>query len=533
VITYRQSPEVLSDRIVTEYLESYQSWIHPNDSKKWDYQKSGRKSVSSIEYHLNPLIHQIRNRPDAIEGAFDFLKETRKRGTNLGMFLKEKADRFTVVPYYFQNGSYPDLRFEFHPTARIRVLNDLDRLELLAINSDFKPFGWLKNFGMGFIREIATSWGDEPVSKRPQFGTSETLAEARLSIRRQHQRYESEILRRLGNCKSVSDEDESFFRVCNAELSDIQARIFNLGLLLDMMDSPSNMVFFRNLFYGFYGRNKPEQKDLFVDGVKEQRECILENTPDERCNADLLHLVPRITRLGLLHQTGLALAAGNTLATDAVVRILDHTLDWNLEKQFSEFLASRPAETAVRDLLPILLKSKANELRKLSSMLSTVSLVQGPGYLHFGIELANSNPHLIGAYEPTILHFFKTIETKKTMPLFQDWLNLASRKMNSEIAKETSLILKDWVDTQDELQFLMDQWSTPESALHWIRLFSEPSRQKQRDQLASWVSGTMLNDFCDVFSDPQTVNKAYNFFESSNQNNGALQLIAECRRFLH
>jgi hypothetical protein len=100
--------------------------------------------------------------------------------------LKEKAQVFYVIPYIFQTSKYPEVAHEFHQLIRLRIVSDLDKLELLAINADFKPFGVMKNFGMNFITEIATSWGDVPYSERPKKTTSETLSTARASILHQH-----------------------------------------------------------------------------------------------------------------------------------------------------------------------------------------------------------------------------------------------------------------------------------------------------------------------------------------------------------
>ncbi len=526
---FLKSPSLLASEIVDEYLNSFQSWIHPKDIAHWKTNHQKPENVSTIEYHLNPLIHQIENQSNALEGLFSLIERNKVNGLDIENFLKVKSLNFSVIPYYFQNGNYPASRYEFKHTMRIRVLNDLDRLELLAINSDFKPFGWVKNFGMGFIRELATSWGDVPINKRPKFGTSETLSQARYSINKQYNRYNSQIIERFGNCKSLFS-----IHVCNAELSDIHARLFNLGYMLDLMDNSRNLVFFRDLFYSFYEKNTDQQRNIFIDGVKDQVICTDPTTRTEYCTADLLHMIPRITRLGLLHQTGLALAKSNILPTEAILKILNQSVAQNQGLIISKFLSSPSGIEFLRQLLTLVMKTNNNGFENLAAIVDSLSRFENMNWFNFGSQLMTANPELFTKYLPTLQISIDQLRFKSMAPEMIDLSTKLFNELNHKPVIDESLsILNSLSNSQADIQVLLRTRKPILPAKRWLQLLSDESKQRSRSRLSGFVTGKTFDDFCDVYSDTQTVNKAYNFLEASNQNSGVFELIEECRRFLH
>jgi hypothetical protein len=82
VLIYKQSPESLANLMVSEYISSSQSWIHPLEVKAWKT-NAEPKTVSTLEYHLNPLLRQFENKPNAAESVFDFIKINQKSNWKL------------------------------------------------------------------------------------------------------------------------------------------------------------------------------------------------------------------------------------------------------------------------------------------------------------------------------------------------------------------------------------------------------------------------------------------------------------------
>ncbi|MEK6704478.1 MAG: hypothetical protein AABZ06_01690, partial [Bdellovibrionota bacterium] len=71
----------------------------------------------------------------------------------LKRWLYERSDDRKLMTYFFPGETRP----------RVRLVNTLDRLELLLINGDFiPPVPFNKNYGMHYLAQFAEAWGDEP-----------------------------------------------------------------------------------------------------------------------------------------------------------------------------------------------------------------------------------------------------------------------------------------------------------------------------------------------------------------------------------
>lgn len=529
VSDYIRSPALLAEKITAEYLSSSQSWIHPLEFKKWNTNRKNPKNVSTIEFHLNPLIQQFENTTAPTEGIFDFIKRNQKSDWKLFSFLKEKSQSFSVIPYIFQTSKFPESSQEFHQLIRLRIVSDLDRLELLAINADFKPFGIMKNFGMNFITEIATSWGDVPILERPKMGTSETLSTARASILHQYSKYNLDVLQRVGSCDPRGKNRLGRWfqnRLCRGELSDIRARLFNLNFVLSVLDDRKELSLLRDLFYSIYEHNNKEQLGVFTNGVKDD---LYVDYP-----VDLLKVIPKIARLGLLHQAGVAIANNNDTATKSIVDILFQTSRENRVQPIAIFLSTAAGHQFIRETIDLSMELNTTEGKNISNLLDSLSRVDNQEWLVFLIEVLKQNPSTISQFSPSLRAALTRAKTSALKPEMLNLISSISKDLkNPALVNEVSAIIKSISDSQDELVTLLNLELSMKITGNWLKILSADENQKFRSDLSDFVTGSSFDHFCDVFSDSQMTSKTYNFLENSHQNSGVLTLLEECRRFLH
>ena len=522
VRSYQQTPQKLADEIVTEYLSSQQSWAHPLEFKVWSHSSNQLpKTVSTFEYHLNPLLKQTETHRAPMDGIFDFLLRNEKSDTTLLSFLTEKSRKFFLIPYIFQNPDYPESRSEeYHHLIRLRLVSDLDRLELLAINTDFKPFGLMKNFGLNSLREIAISWGDVSPSERPSLGSAETLQMARTSILNQFSRFNLSLLQHFGR---------------SGALGDIRARMFNLKSLLPVLDDEKELAFLRDLFYSLYEQNSDQQIGIYSNGVKESPECL---SPDpisnNHCQRDLLNMIPHIARLGLLHQSGLSLWNGNTETVKTVIAILSNSNHEKKSSEISSFISSPPGQTSIRDILTLLQNLGPSEQESIAALLENFSAIRNQEWLTFALAIIETYPKIIFEYSPVIHSILSDTKIKPLAPELIDLLSLISIDLsNKQVGSEAAKILAQLSTTQNSLQTILHIQLSTDMSVDWLKLLAKPENQKYRDQISSFITGKGFDNFCDVSSDAIFAEKAYIFLENSHQNSGVSDLLQECRRFLH
>jgi len=506
---YRQSPALLARDIVSEYFSSTQSWIHPLEFKHWNTSNSNPSNVSFLNFHLNPLLKQFENNPGAVKLVFDFEKKNLKNSLRTFSFLKEKANIFYVIPYIYQQSHFPDVSNEYHPMIRIRIVSDLDKLELLAINGDFKPFGLIRNFGMNFIKQIGVAWGDVPKSERPKMGTSETLAMARHSIIQQFSNFDFGVFHKF-------------------ESNDLRARMFNLKFMLTILDDSDELILLRDLFYSIYEHNSLEQIGNYTNGVS--------NPPTDYSNVDLLEIIPKIARLGLLHQAGLSIFNGNELNVKSILSILDESTILNKDDQFSNFISSVSGQKFIRELITFSMNLETVENKNITILLEQFSLIKNQEWLSFALELLSKDPNLFHSFIPSIHEALQKNKLKKLTPEMIALLSDVSNDLNylnSKLLSESSQLLSLISNDQESVRSLINVKLSSDFTSPWIKLLSDNAHQKERTQISNFIMNKDFDIFCDVYSDALLTEKAYNFLYESNQNSGVLQLIDECRRFLH
>jgi hypothetical protein len=82
-------------------------------------------------------------------------------------------------------------------------------------------------------------------------------------------------------------------------------------------------------FTPIYAQNSEDQIGAFTNGVKDDFSAFYP--------VDLLQMIPKMARLGLLHQAGVSIAKGNDVATTAIVKILHQTANENKSTLLQSF----------------------------------------------------------------------------------------------------------------------------------------------------------------------------------------------------
>ncbi|HCM41408.1 MAG TPA: hypothetical protein DIS93_15735 [Bdellovibrionales bacterium] len=73
-------------------------------------------------------------------------------------FFKDRSNDYQPISYIYEPDGKP----------RVRLVNSMDRLELVLINADIVVPAFRKNYGLQFTAEIGEAWGDEPFEVWPR-----------------------------------------------------------------------------------------------------------------------------------------------------------------------------------------------------------------------------------------------------------------------------------------------------------------------------------------------------------------------------
>jgi|GEM_PF-3110151 len=572
VALYRKSPETLVAAIRQEYLNSSQSWLDPLSFKGWHSTAETPRQLSDFEYHLNPLLHLVQNRPNTLKSTFVALRRIHAHRYDLERFLRDGALHLTLIPYIYQSPGYPRTTSrQFRDRVRLRLASDLDRLELLAINADFRAFGKIDNLGMNFIREIGLSWGDLPEAERPstlsRFRSPQnvrTLAETRDYIHSEMARFDKGIFQKLGECDPRGKG--RFHRwiqrkTCSDELFDVSARLFNLRFLLPLVDQewkrmsePSGgLALLRDLFYSLYEGNPDDSFDYFVNGVDEPDGCL--SAPDTKagsdgqrttCHQDGLNLIPKITRLGLLHQASVAIlndpqSSAAFSIVDLVERIAQRSNDTD---QISDFVSRPEGIDAVRSAVRFGFQWGTQTSSALSGIAVFLDRIPNSEWVSRLIELLKNEPDLLNDHSEPIAALLSGSgdSFRDPGPKTLAWAAEVSAKLPSAFVTELARSLRDLKPQSHDLAAAirslksLPEIESPElkaSFADWSERLGSDSGANARARLSNWLKASDYEDFCDVFSDSSFVDKAYNFLEQVHQNPDSRAFFQSCKRFLH
>ncbi len=554
---YRQSPTALYAQVAKEYLNSSQSWIHPFFRAGWSHTTQTPTRASQFEYHQNPLLHEFHGSKSAPDSLMKALGRLKTDHISISNFIQDRAIRLTLIPYRFEVPKFPeDASHQFHSKIRIRIVSDLDRLELIAINAEFKPFNWVKNFGMGMMKDIALAWGDVPERDRPaslyQFvhpSEVKTLLEVKESI--------ETLLNRI-------DSSAWSYVDFNSEVSDLRARVFNLRFLVSLLEDEvlpkdggnGGLALMRDLFYSLYEANTNAQRGMTGNGLHISENCLknplqFQVTPPE-CQLDLLSLIPRITHLGLLHQAGLASLKADDNIIPAVGRILDHvTQDPGLQNQLASLLGSNEGVQFTLKTKEFMLQAPENTSEQLKPLLEILSIIPSSNWIHLGIELAERDPdfllrekswlNIVVSSIPNSLQgrVDRYLQNSKlpTPQVLQSFISGLGGSERSEAIQILQSISKNRSELTLALETLSKTKDLENVALindlrAWLQNLSKIQSVNQRTALSAWVRGPGFGKFCDVFSDTQLIHDSMTVLDSIHQNPDSLHFLEQCENFL-
>lgn len=576
VALFNRSPKLLYEQIAREELDSIQSWMHPKLATRWKHQPINPPDVSTFEYHLNPTLHQLNQSPQAPRAILNALARTEKDGLAIHKFLRTRAVRFVMIPYVYQVANFPEVSSkEFHPRTRIRILNDLDRLELIIINADFKAFNFVSNMGMNLLREIALAWGDVPESERPatlnNFVDSQnvkTLGDVRDYIQAEMNHYDRHSLEVLGNCDPRGRGRLGRWwatHFCSGKISDISARVFNLRFLIPLLDDEmpvkdgghDGLVFLRDLFYSLYELNTDDQRGQFANGVSLNDVCL--ESPlavrgqGQSCQKDLLTLVPRIAHLGLFHQAGMAVVQMQDHPIDAIGSMLTRVTQ---NKELSDLVVNVASSDAGTEFLVNSVEygfqAPKGTGRNLSLIAQMLTLPNDLTWANLALELAQKDPRF-PVENKALINTLLTVSAANLAPRIDHWtldpklpmrefLELFSKKLTPAARKDAiSMVLDITTQSQTLAGYITTAKNLPafetdhfKKDIHgWAEKFSSGEFDHTRNEFADWTEGAEFKQFCDVFSDSQFVIKAYNFLESANHDPGTQSFLESCREYLN
>ncbi len=551
---FNSNPRGLANAIKNEYLNSSQTWIHPLLMKEWEHTTDTPVRISQVEYHLHPLHQLFQNNEDATRAVFSALDRLKSANLDLFQFLKDRSTQLVLVPFIFHEPGYPKTsRREYHSKIRFRIVSQIDRLELLAIEADFKALGLTHNFGLGFIKDIALSWGDEPKSARPTdlgaYTTSpKTLKDTAISINDTLTRFDRSIVQGLGKL--------------DPDIADISARLFNNRFLISLLDEElpveqggkNGLRVIRDLFYSLYSMNQNSQRDHFPNGLSMPSKCFsdpLMTGALSECNFDLMTLISRLSRLGALHQIGVHLLQDQKSSLGDLFVLLNRTHS-RLQDKITRLAHSKQALLLSNSLTRFAFETNSSVSRSMPPVMKVVSRLDATDWGEGLIDLLAFYPELISDYQPLIepllaksdqnISRLSALFFDPSAPHFKSWLNQLSHGSELPLATELSGDLRDLSFSVKKLTPILEQSldAPPVDSkdlnlilTSWLDVYSTDRGVGVRNRLADWINSTDFQHFCDLLGDPELVDDTYGFLAAINQNSDSRRFLERCSDFLH
>ncbi len=199
-------------------------------------------------------------------------------------WLTERSVDFRPITYYYPGESFP----------RVRLVNSLDRLDLVLSNADFVAPVMGTNFGMKFLMEISDAWGDEPWEVWPKEiqdkfpgRDAKKLAAVVADIEATQSQFEGMVGFPVRPSCVTSPEVPSGGGWV-PKMGAIKPKMYNIRQLLPVLRENAQNGGLRVL------------RDLFFE-LRYSTDSRYQDTDDERNN---LYLVMRMIRLGVFRQLG-------------------------------------------------------------------------------------------------------------------------------------------------------------------------------------------------------------------------------------
>ncbi len=153
--------------VLQEYRDGLTNWELVNGKPRMAFGEAERREL------LRELLERMADpaRSDAsspLSGALPRIAEHLKQlagergmspGTYFADWVQSRSNDWELTRYFYPEEKNP----------RVRLLNSLDRLELVLLNNDFKAPGIPpRNFALKFAEDLAEAWGDEDPSRWPK-----------------------------------------------------------------------------------------------------------------------------------------------------------------------------------------------------------------------------------------------------------------------------------------------------------------------------------------------------------------------------
>ncbi|MCM2323347.1 MAG: hypothetical protein NDJ90_08810 [Oligoflexia bacterium] len=215
------------EEIIDEFETSVSSWdlVEGKPRRSWSWAEF-QTGLSGVLAKLGRT-HAAGQGRHVHEAMLSIFRDFRDRPAELLSYLRERSTDHRLITYFYPGDREP----------RVRLVNSLDRLELILLEADFVAPPLNRNFGIQFLKDIAEAWGDEPYERWPE------------EIRRKQDR--GETIRTLAE---VVAEIELTYRLFEKVpgVPHLQARLHNIGQVLPILAQERDnggLRVLRNLFF--------------------------------------------------------------------------------------------------------------------------------------------------------------------------------------------------------------------------------------------------------------------------------------------
>jgi len=268
--------------IISDYQEAVTGWSF---RKEWSFSEFSKEFKNILDILAQPDAYGKSKIKDQKGNVFDsLLRFTRyfslERGQSpnryqhytvddLVRWLRDRSNDHRLITYYYPGESRP----------RVRLVNSLDRLELVLIGADFNAPVLGTNYGLKFLADIAEAWGDEDpsiwpdlIKKKAKKGVRiKTLSEVVEEINRTQSNFESLVgFPSLSKCHLEFDQDQDQdFQLERDQLKkgwigwfpgmgEVQPNLYNIHQVISVLDENAKnggLKVLRDLFFEVYSTN--------------------------------------------------------------------------------------------------------------------------------------------------------------------------------------------------------------------------------------------------------------------------------------
>lgn len=252
---------------------------------------------------------------------------------HLMRWLKERSNDYRPILYYYPGEDRP----------RVRLVNTLDRLDLVLVNADFDAPIIKTNFGLKFLAEIAEAWGDEPyeiwpdeIKKKFPNGTGmRTIAQVIQSIHESQDSYEGMVgFPKLPSCAqnpTPGEPEDPSGGGWVPGMSKIKPSLFNIRQTMSVLDENRDnggMRVLRDIFFELYSSTP-----------------VLDQSPTSAENN--LHVILKTVRMGVFRQLGrllLDVPADDPAANDLFRALIHGSVSPEISPLMTSLVVSKDRE---------------------------------------------------------------------------------------------------------------------------------------------------------------------------------------------